>query len=151
MKQSRIWFDSIRVNENQRKALIGFHISSGNDYLSAFFWKRKQLCQKNMLEKENFLSNFIELGSSWDISGNLWAGIEKFACHLFSSSKSSVDDSRLQISEKKQLSSKQVIDLSILPPCQRTLMLHLIRVNYVARVWKSSGIALAYLLKHGTS
>ena len=66
-------------------------------------------------------------------------------------SKSSVDDSRLQISEKKQLSSEQVIDLSILPPCQRTLMLHLIIVDYVARLWKSSGIALAYLSKHGTS
>ena len=82
----------------------------------------------NIFNKENmFLSNFIELGRSWEISDNLRAGIEKFACHLYSSNKSSVD-------EEKQLSSKQVIDLSTLPPCQSTLTLNLISANYVVRL-----------------
>lgn len=81
-----------------------------------------------IFNKENmFPSNFIELGRSWEISDNLRAGIEKFACHLYSSNKSSVD-------EKKQLSSKQDIDLSTLPLCQSTLTLNLISANYVVRL-----------------
>lgn len=63
----------------------------------------------NIFNKENmFLSNFIELGRSWEISDNLRAGIEKVACHLYSSNKSSVD-------EEKQLSSKQVIESGKIP------------------------------------
>ena len=63
----------------------------------------------NIFNKENmFLSNFIELGRSWEISDNLRAGIEKFACHLYSSNMSSVD-------EEKQLSSKQVIESGKIP------------------------------------
>ena len=77
-KRRRIWLDSIQVNENQHKALISFHAFAGNDYLSAFFRKGKQLCWEKIFEKENFQSNFIELGSAWDISDNLQAGIEKF-------------------------------------------------------------------------
>ena len=99
-KRRKIWLNSIQLNESQCKALISFHNFSGNDNLLAFFQKGKQLCWKRMPEKDNFRLNFIELGSSWDISDNLQAGIEKFVCHLYSSNKSSVDDSRFQIFEK---------------------------------------------------
>jgi len=34
----------------------------------------------------------------------------------------------------------ELTDLSILLPCKRTLVFHLTRANYVAKLWKSSGI-----------
>ena len=36
------------------------------------------------------------------------------------------------------MKEEKVIDLSLLPPCQSTLYLHILRSNYVARIWKCS-------------
>ena len=140
-----IWLDSIELNEKQKKALIGFHAFSGNDYISAFFRKGKQICWKKILESEDFVDTFIELGNSWDLGDQLQVNIEKYVCNLCSSKKSNINEARFQIFEKKQLRSKQITDLSILPPCKRTLVFHLTRENYVAKLWKSSGTAMADL------
>ena len=66
----------------------------------------------------------------------------KFVCHLYSTNKSSVNEARFKIFEKKHLKSKQVADLSLIPPCQRTFLFHLERTNFVAKHWKSSGTAM---------
>ena len=33
---------------------------------------------------------------------------------------------------------ESIIDLSLLPPCQSTLYLHILHFNYIARIWKCS-------------
>ena len=40
--------------------------------------------------------------------------------------------------DKKFVKDEKVIDLSLLPPCQSTLYLHILRSSYVARIWKCS-------------
>ena len=98
-----------------------------------------------MLESEDFVDTFIELGNSWDLGDQLQVNIEKYVCNLYSSKKSNINEARFQIFEKKQLRSKQITDLSILRPCKRTLGFHLTRANYVAKLWKSSGTAMVDL------
>ena len=144
-KRKKIWLDSIELSENQRKALIGFHAFSGNDYISAFFRKGKQICWKKMLESEDFVDTFIEVGNSLDLGDQLQVNIEKYVCNLYSSKESNINEARFKIFEKKQLRSKQITDLSNLPPCKRTLAFHLTRANYVAKLWKSSGTAMVDL------
>lgn len=50
----RTWLHSIHVNENQCKTLIGCNVFSGNDYLSAFFRKGKQLFWKKIPRRKAF-------------------------------------------------------------------------------------------------
>ena len=40
--------------------------------------------------------------------------------------------------ERKYVNQKKVIDISHLPPCQSTLLLHSKRANVVAKIWNSS-------------
>ena len=35
------------------------------------------------------------------------------------------------------VNEKKIIDLSTLPPCHSTLLLHIKRANYIAKIWKS--------------
>jgi len=144
-KRRKLWLDAITLTENQRKALIGFHAFSGNDYISAFFRKGKKMCWTKMLESDDFVNAFAELGNSWDVPEPLLVSIEKYVCHLYSSKKSKINESRFKIFEEKQNKSKQSTDLSILPPCESTLRLHTNRANHVARIWKCSGTALVDL------
>jgi len=89
---------------------------------------------------------FTKLGDTWDqYTDTQKSHFEKFVCHLYSTKKSNVNDARFKIFEKKHLKSKQLTDLSLLPPCQRTLHLHLERANYVAKIWKSAGTAMVDL------
>ena len=139
-----IWLDSIELNEKQEKALIGFHAFSGNDYISAFFRKGKQICWKKMLESEDFVDTFIELGNSWDLGDQFQVNIEKYVCNLNSSKKLNINEARFQIFERNNFdqSRSQIFRYYLLA---RTLVFHLTRANYVAKLWKSSGAAMVDL------
>ena len=39
---------------------------------------------------------------------------------------------------RKEIYEKWSIDMPLLPPCKSVLLLHMKRVNYVAKIWKSS-------------
>ena len=145
-RRKKIWLDSITLTKRQQDALIGFHAFTGNDYVSAFFRKSKKMCWDKMIDKENnSLEIFVNLGETWTLDENLKSDFEKFVCYLYSSKMSSVNKARFKIFEKKHIKSKQVADLSLLPPCRQTLMLHLQRSNYVANIWKSAGSAMVDL------
>ena len=137
----KVWLDSITLSEGQQSALIGFHAFSGNDYISAFFRKGKKQCWDKMVDNEN-TTIFTELGDTWIISEEQKSGFEKYICQLYGTKMIHVNDARYKIFEKKQLKSKQLTDLYLLPPCQRTLILHLKRANYVAKIWKSANTAM---------
>ena len=40
---------------------------------------------------------------------------------------------------------KQVIDLSLLPPCKKSLLLHVSRANYISNIWRQSSTAVTRL------
>lgn len=141
--RKKVWLDSIQISAEQQRALIGFHAFSGNDYVSAFFRKGKKICWDKMVHKDkDFTKIFAQLGDTWNLSETQKSHIEKYVCHLYSTKKCNVNDARFKIFEKKHLKSKQLTDLSLLPPCQRTLYLHMERANYVAKIWKSADTAM---------
>jgi hypothetical protein len=130
-----------QVPPDEREALIGFHAVTGNDYTSAFFGKGKNKCWKIMKGKQEFVTAFQEMGNGWTLSENSIDSFEKFVCKLYGSKKIRVNDAHYELFQKKYVKENKVIDLSLLPPCRSSLILHLNRCNYVACMWKSSAVA----------
>ena len=52
-----------QLSSLQKKALVGLHAFTGNDYIACFLRKGKQLCWKRMNESESFLELFGLLGT----------------------------------------------------------------------------------------
>ena len=85
------------------------------------------------------------MGIDHDLSKKNSDTLEAFTCNIYGSKASSVNKVRfLQAKLKFQskssglLSAKDNADLSLLPPCQTSLNLHMQRANYQALVWKKS-------------
>ena len=59
---------SCSLSKDQKKALLGMHAFTGNDYVSSFLWKGKQVCWKLIKDSAEFLQIFGELGSQGSVS-----------------------------------------------------------------------------------
>ena len=59
------------------------HAFTGNDYVSLFLWKGKQVCWKLIKDSAEFLQIFGELGSQDSVSESTAAGLEKFICSIY--------------------------------------------------------------------
>ena len=56
------------VMDNEKKyALIGFHALTGNDYVSSFFRRGKEMCWTLLEKHKKFVTMFSELGNSWSL------------------------------------------------------------------------------------
>ena len=127
------------LSPEQKQALLGLHAFTGNDYVSSFFRRGKSLCWKLIQENAEFLEIFSELGQASDASENLIAGLEKFVCSLYGEKRlTSVDDARRKIFWKNFTRDEKITDLSSLPPCRSSLLLHIKRANLVARTWRQA-------------
>ncbi len=123
----------------KKKALLGLHAFSGNDYVSSFFRKGKQAFWKAMSSEEEFVRLFTRLGSSSQVSDHLVDGLEKFVCVLYRNKRvSSVNLLRHKLFVQKFEREKKIIDLSLLPPCKENLTLHIQRSNYVAMIFRKA-------------
>ena len=109
--------------------------------MSAFFGKEKKICWEIMKSNPNFVNAFERLASEWEADDEIKTNIEWYDCKLHGSRKKIVNDVRYELFNKKYARENEVIDLSLIPPCQSTLMLHLRRSNYVASIWKKSLLA----------
>ena len=126
-------------------SLLGFHAFTGCDSTSAFVRQGKLKPFKILLKSEHFQAAFREMGIDHDLSKKNSDTLEAFTCNIYGSKASSVNKVRfLQAKLKFQskssglLSAKDNADLSLLPPCQTSLNLHMQRANYQALVWKKS-------------
>ena len=134
-----IWLGSIDFSEQRRKALIGFHAFTGNDYTPDFFRKTKTKCWKLMLNHNQFEECFAILGDTSHLSVNSFRLLEHFVSLVYGGNDEGVNQLRYQIFTKKQAREKKVVDLANLPPCQSVLHLHSMRANTVAYIWRNSG------------
>jgi len=76
-------------------ALLGLHVFTGCDSVSAFRGKGKVKAVKIMLESEEFCDIFDKLGRSWDITEEMLSILEKFVCSLYGQKNcSSVNEAR---------------------------------------------------------
>lgn len=128
-----------KLSEKQKKALLGLHSFTGNDYVSSILRKGKQLCWKHVKENSAFLDLFASLGNSQSITSDQLAGLERFVCKIFGRKQQhSVNEARKDIFWEKLEKDGKVIDLSLLPPCQTSLELHSKRANFVAKMWRNA-------------
>ena len=78
-----VWLNSMDLDDNIRAALIGFHVFTGNDYVSSFFKHDKQGCFKVMKQCDKFINALRLLGENWELNAELIVAMESFVCHLY--------------------------------------------------------------------
>ena len=127
---------SSQLSAKEKKALIGVHAFSGNDYVSWFFWNGKSAFWKLALKKYEFLQLICKLGLEFHVNQQLFDGLEKFVCFLYGfPKKATVNDVCKSIFWTKLDKKKKVVDLNVLPPCKNNLKYHIIPSNYVAYIF----------------
>ena len=124
------------LTERQKKAAIGVHCISGIDQNSSMLRKGKARCWK---AAQRHLEGFVEMGESFDLSRELIDKMEKFVVDLYGYPKlDNVNEVRSKIFWSHLKKKKKIVSLSLLPPCQSSLELHIKRANYVATVWRQA-------------
>ena len=140
------------MSDEHKSALIGFHAFTGNDYVSSIFRKSKKFSWKLLEKNFRFVRAFIQLGSAWDIDEALLSLLEEYVCNLFGKKQKDVNKVRYTIFENVYEKKGKIQDLSLLPPCRQSLLLHCRRSNHIAKVWRScfdAEIDFDYILNHG--
>ena len=75
----------VNVNDEELKALIGFHAMTGCDYVSSFFRKEKPTRWEKMIKKTRFTRAMAHLGDNVDISEEIYDDLEAYVCPLYGS------------------------------------------------------------------
>ncbi|KAG1652739.1 NFX1-type zinc finger-containing protein 1 [Nymphon striatum] len=70
---------------------------------------------------------------------NLALCVERYVCTIYGYPREKlVNVVRSKLFDKKFTKGGKVIDMALLPPCSLSLVLHIKRANYVAKIWRSS-------------
>ena len=122
------------------EALVGFHALTGSDFTSAFHRIGKVRPLQRLINKETdqHLSALRSLTSAVDV-----AAVTSYVCALYGHNIDDIDEARfktfLRISGGKTdepLANLKKMNCAILPPCSKTLLKHIERSNFVARMWR---------------
>ena len=105
-----IWFGNVEFSTGRRKALLGFHAFTGNDYNASFFRKSKVTCWKILANNSKFEDTFSALGEHLEISVFLNSSLEEYVCRLYRCSEKSVNCVRYKMFEKKQCRENKIPD-----------------------------------------
>ena len=73
----------IKLGQEKCQAILGLHILTGCDSISAFKGKGKTNPLGLMLESEAFCSAFIALSCGWQVPDHILPVVEKFVCTLY--------------------------------------------------------------------
>ena len=112
-------------------ALLGLHVFTGCDSVSAFRGKGKVKAFKFMLEMPNFCETFETLGNSWNMCDEMVDSFEKFVCILYGQKNcSTVNDARYNIFRLKCSNDAG------LPPNRDCLKQHILRANYQCAIYR---------------
>ena len=87
------------------------------------------------------------MDESYDIPNELYLDLEAFVCHLYGGKGNNVDKLRSEIFWKTLRTKDRVIELSLLPPCRKSLMLHIKRSNYISRIWRQAEVDMMVIEK----
>ena len=99
--------------------------------------RRKKICWNLVKENPEFLMAFSEIGLQMRAPESLVNSLERFVCWLYGEKHlTSVNKLRKKMFWKNYSQENRITDLSLLPPCQSSLLLHIQRANYVARIWR---------------
>ena len=102
------------------------------DATSAFAGRGKVRPFKVMLTCDDFIEIFEDIGNSWNVSPELIQRIEKYVCKMYGKDGDDIN----KIRYKMYCSSGGKIESELLPPCRDVLKQHVLRVNFISRIWK---------------
>ena len=131
LNRKGLFSPDIEMEDGLKKCLKGFHALTGNDYVSSFFRKGKSEFWKVVQKNNRFVNTFSLLGQVWELGEKIFVNLEEYV--------KNVNDVRKKLFDKKYVRQGKAIDISLLPPCQSSLRLHILRSNIIAKIWKSSG------------
>ena len=107
-------------------------------------------CRLKVLQKlPKFQPILAELGREWEITEELFAGLEEFTCAIYGRPRlKSIDSLWFTLIKEKcgdddKLHLGHNVDLATLPPCRGVLQQHIRRVNYQVAIWRRAHIAVA--------
>jgi len=115
-------------------ALVGLHVFSGCDTVSAFAGRGKMGALKQMKSDKTYQEAFSQLGHSWEVSTELFQKLQEVTCHMYvpSTNTTKVNELRHQLF----CARRGEIESSQLPPCEDCLFMHVLRANYQAAIWR---------------
>ena len=83
-------------------SLIAFCTFAHNDFTRVFFFrKRKSTCFKSLNSNSRLKVAFVELGSLWDLSGNIFDVLQSFIVILYGEKNVHVNETRHTIFSRK--------------------------------------------------
>ena len=85
-----------------------------------------------MESKPKFVNTFCNLEISDIPSATVIEELEEYASFLYGTKKR-VNKTRYMMFESKLSKQNKIMDMALLPPCQETLKLHILRSNFIAR------------------
>ena len=93
-------------------------------------------------KNQNFVIAFQQLDDDCQLPEVLLntLELEVFTCNLYGSRKSTVNEARYKLFMRKYTKGNKVIDLALLSPCKTSFNLHLQQCNYIAHIWRCSGL-----------
>lgn len=129
-------------------SLLGLHAFTRCDTTSAFKGIGKVKPIKLLQEKPRYQEIFAQLGEKWQVSDELFAGLEDFTCRMYKKTGriSDIDELRYVLlmskcgGNKGELRMKRKVDLASLPPPKKCLEEHVKRVNYQVGIWKRAHV-----------
>ena len=130
------------------EAVMGLYVFTGEDANCSFKGKGKIQPMKKLIKKQKYMNTFLELGKEWIPSDKTINECNEFVCLMYGfPNQTSVNKVRTSMIKKmtsgKEVNVKSVkkVDLSKLPPCERSLTPHIRRVAYRLALWKRAHIA----------
>ena len=112
------------------EALPGLHAFTGCDSTSAFSGKGKRNPLKLCKNNPDLCEGLTMLGQNFEIHDDTLKECERFACRLYGSSQSDINECRYFMFCTKNCLSQS------LPPCKDALKNHTKRANYQAGIWR---------------
>ncbi|XP_070559991.1 uncharacterized protein [Ptychodera flava] len=116
------------LGEKAAQALVGIHVFSGCDTVSAFRGKSKKKLVKIMLSEESHIATFHQLGMEWEITDQLLQRIERFVCQVYDQNQGN------NINDARYSCFRLGMNDNSLPPNKDSLVQHTKRANCQASV-----------------
>lgn len=138
---------SLEYGQEKCSALLGLHGYSGCDTTSAFRGRGKVKLLQKMLKVPAFITTLSQLGDNWELSDALVKDLEQFTCAIYCQNTKISDINEVRLTRLNVLCTKEGrsapgnVDMSLLPPCRKSLMQHIERVNHQVGIWKRADIA----------
>ena len=140
--RKQIWLNVLKLPVDLCQALIGFHSLTGNDCVIIFSERQRYLLGYHERWQRHCWSTHSARTELGPFRG-YWKSAGKVCLQVVVWIKKELRQWSSISTVQAKIKKGVTIDLSLLPPSKSTLHLHFERPNYIARIWKLAGTAMA--------